>query len=83
MKPSSSTQAGDASSGVHSGGSKDVRRAIGVSQGGLESRTTLAEWFSENVDLFGLATPESYQSDSFATLMGEAGFVFRNTPPAG
>ena len=43
----------------------------------------LAEWFSENVDLFGLATPESYKGDLFATLTGEAGFVFRNTPLAG
>ena len=52
-------------------------------QGGLESRATLAEWFSENADLFGLVTLNCAKGNLIATLTGEAGFVFRNTPLAG
>ena len=60
MNPSRSTQAeGPGSESAHSGGSKDVRGAIGISP-----KVRLATWqsgFPKGATLLGTAIPKLYQ----------------------
>ena len=66
------------SSGVHSGGSKDVQRVIGISPEQPWQSGSLRMSICSDSRLLNHT-----KGDLFATLTGEAGFVLRNTPPAG
>ena len=71
---------------MHSGGSKDVLGDIGVSPRGQVLKIPALPGSVAPLRMRRYPDPQLQsctKGDLIATPMGEAGFVFRNTPPAG